>query len=264
MDDLVPLCDELLYEHAQLRERRAGRAQAKPARRLLLMLTPHVDDLLFELGLTTLCAAPKQPDRPDYLHGNDMLPPEEADEDEEDFISTETGDDEDEEESSSSERSEYSWLDDEAEEVDDEEAEAESRDSLAGGADMDQDEVDELVQDTAQLAPPVAANGAGALLVFTVYEAGYDAFEHAWGAARRDFEAGGRESVRDYLLLILWALGDCDNWAAFTPGLRAQGDARLDAWGGARIPHTLELRLADEGLALTLPGTETDIVWATR
>jgi hypothetical protein len=267
-EDLVPISDELVYEHAHTRTKRAGRCGAKVAHQLVLMLTPRVDDILFHLGLTSLCASPKAPARPDYDHGNDMLPlVEEAG-----AASTETGEDEDEDEeeeedSDSSERERYSWLDDEAQEVDEgeEEDESGSREGVAGRAEMELDEVEELVQDTALLAPVAAANGAGGFLVFTVYEAGFEAFEGAWIEARRRFEESGRENVRDYVLLVMWALGDCDNWSAYAPRLREQGDGRVFAWGGARIAHSLELRLADEGLALALPpGGQTDIVWATR
>jgi hypothetical protein len=266
-EDLVPISDELVYEHTQTRLKRAGRRGASAAHRLVLMLTPRVDDVLFRLGLTALCASPKAPPRPDYDHGNDMLPLP-ADEDG-GAASTETGEDEEDEDedSDSSERERYSWLDDEAQEVDEgeEEDESGSREGVAGRAEMELDEVEELVQDTALLAPVAVANGAGGFLVFTVYEAGFHAFEQAWAEAHQRFEESGRENVRDYVLLILWALGDCDNWTAFGSRLRDQGDGRVLAWGGARITHSLELRLADEGLALTLPaGGQTDIVWATR
>jgi len=117
-------------------------------------------------------------------------------------------------------------------------------DDIAPSAPLSRSELRALRR--ASRAELIEEHAVGGFLLFSIYEAVpplLDALE----AARLQFLADGR--VEGVLAVVLWAMGEVDNFPAFPWTLRDTPYARVpEHLGGARVPYSIALRTVDEGL----------------
>lgn len=114
---------------------------------------------------------------------------------------------------------------------------------LAETAPLDREEVAELRRRSR--VELITQHSVGGFLVFSVYER-VPPFLDALDAARLHFLA--TDDVEPVLAVMLWAMGEEDNYAAFPLLLRETPYRRCQQHlGGARVPYSIRLHTVDEG-----------------
>jgi hypothetical protein len=211
---LDPLTPEFVWEHHAGREKRRGLSRSVPARTLIFAVTTALENRLLELHLEELLHPPErgvERSAPNYRNvRSDSSSSGAAPEP----SSSSSGDDGD------------------------------ASSMSADGDDIPLREEAVLISDSAR-AERLARQAVGAFLIFHIYEH-VDVLMEALDEARAVFRVTG--SVESVLAVLLWVMGDEDNFDLFPQKLRDSPYVRRQAYlGYARVPYATRLHSVMDG-----------------